>query len=379
MRSPLTVVLVRIFAFGFYRVHSGMLLFSLVTLFVYCLFINVLNQTHFTPEEVVLLNLSVVLAFIESPMVTGLIFLIWLGFTFKSWSYVLGQVKMTEHRFLQYSGAAYSKFNQFKSWMMVQWIISLPLVVYGLFATAVGTILGNYLLPVIIILYVFFLVIVSAAIYVKYSNAPVHVKRKSNLSKLVGHWMKPFFSLFLYHCIEKMKVAFVVTKVLSWGTVFASAHLLHDIKDDLRAASIAVLGVVTIHTVLLYQSYRFERLYLSFSMNFPYRKRKVYLDWSMMYLLITLPECAWFFITFDVATGVTLLFFNLGTGMLFRSVLYTIGADIRKFLYVVFCLFNALFIIILFDLLWVVIPLNLVLSVLLFSRNYYSQRPFVLK
>ncbi|TRX62744.1 hypothetical protein FNH22_01215 [Fulvivirga sp. M361] len=378
MRSPLTVVLVRIFAFGFYRVHSGMLLFSLVTLVVYCLFINVLNQTHFTPEEVVLLNLSVVMAFIESPVVAGLIFLIWLGFTFKSWSYVLGQVKMTEHRFLQYSGTAYSKFNQFKSWMMVQWVISLPLVGYGLFTIVVGTILGNYLLPVIIMLYVLFLVIVSAAIYVKYSNEPVRVKRKSNLSKLVSHWTKPFFSLFLYHCVEKMKVAFMITKVLSWGTIIASAYLLNDVKDDLRTASIAVLGVVTIHTILLYQSYRFERLYLSFSMNFPYRKRKVYLDWGIMYLLMTLPECAWFFITFDMVTGVTLLFFNLGTGMLLRSVLYSIGVDIRKFLYVVFYLFNALFIIILFDLLWVIIPLNLVLSILLFSRNYYSQRPFTL-
>jgi hypothetical protein len=377
MFSSLTTVLIKIFVKGFYRVHSGIFLFLFVTVLMYFCFIEVLNQTHLPPDQIILYNLMLVLTLITSPIMVALVFIVWLGFTVKSWDYITGQLLIPSNQFLFYSSTSFSKVNQFKSWFIAQLTISLPMVGYGLFSFVIGVIFGYYIIPVVILSYVLLLSAVSAFVYVRHANKPININSKLVISRIVSNWGKPFFSLFLYHVFDKLKVTLIVTKLLSYGIIVGSFYLLADVNDNLRVAGIIILGIITTHVILIYQSYRFEESYLSFSRNFPYSRAKIYFNWTATYLLLTLPENVWILSTFDSEISFVLLIFNLGTGMLFRNLLYIVNLNIRKFIYCVFFIFNLFFIIILLKLFWLLIPLNVLISVIMFDRNYYRPKTFI--
>lgn len=377
MFSSLTTVLIKIFVKGFYRVHSCIFLFFFVTVLMYFFFIEVLNQTHLPPDQIVLYNLMLVLTLISSPVMVALVFIVWLGFTVRSWNYITGQMIMPSNQFLFYSSTSLSKVNQFKSWFIAQLTISLPIIAYGLFSFVIGIIFDYYIIPVVILSYVLLLSAVSALIYVRHANKPINLNSKSILSRIVGNWSKPFFSLFLYHVFDKLKVTLIVTKLLSYGIIIGSFYLLADVNDNLRVAGIVILGIVTAHAILIYQSYRFEESYLSFSRNFPYSRAKIYSNWTVTFLLLTLPENIWILSTFDPEISFALVIFNLGTGMLFRNLLYIVTLDMRKFIYWVFFIFNLFFMIILLKLFWLLVPLNIIISIIIFDRTYYRPKNFI--
>jgi hypothetical protein len=377
MFSPLTIVLIKIFVKGFYRVHSGLLLFFFVTVIMCGFFVEVLNQNHLPTSEVVKLNLLIVLTLISSPVVLTLVFAGWVIYTIKSWNYVAAQLLIPSNQFLFYSSTSTNKLDQFKSWFIVQFIIFLPIVGYGLFSLMIGFIFGYYTAPVIILLFILLLSTISAFVYVRQVNSPINVNSKSVFSRVVSGWNKPFFSLFLYHSFDRLKMTLIITKLISYGIIVGGFYLLANVNDELRVASIITLGIVMTHTILLYQSYRFENSHLNFSRNLPFSKTKIYSDWALMYLLLTLPENIWLLARFDIGIGAALVLFNLATGMLIRNLLYFLGLDMRKYLYWVFYLFNLLFVAILLKLVWLLVPLNLLTSLTIFFRNYYVPRFFI--
>jgi hypothetical protein len=373
MFSPLTNILIKIFAKGFYRAHSGLLLFFIVTIITSGFFVEVLNQTHFTSGEVMRFNLLIVLTLINSPVVIILVFAGWFFYTIKSWNYVTSQLLISSNQFLFYSSSSSNRIDQFKSWFVIQFIILLPIIGYGIFSLLVGIIFGHYIAPIIILLFILLLNFVSAIIYVEYLNKQINLDSKPIFSQLISGWVKPLFSLFLYHAFDQLKVTLIVTKFLSFGIIASGLYLLANVNDNLQVASIMTLGIVTAHSILIYQSYRFEISHLSFARNFPFNRAKIYSSWTLTYLLLTLPEMIWLLTKFDIKIGVALLLFNISTGMLFRNLQYLIGLNMKRYLCWVFYLFNFFFIIILLKMIWVLLLVNLITSFLLFNRNYYKQ------
>lgn len=377
MFSPFTRVLIKIFVKGFYRAHSGLLLFFFVTIITCGFFVEVLNQNHLTPSEIIKLNLLIVLTLISSPVVLVLVFVGWFIYAIKSWNYVTAQLLIPGNQFLYYSSTSINRWGQFKSWCIAQLIIFLPIVVYALFSLVIGFFFGYYTAPVVILLFILFLSAISAFIYLRQVNNPIDINSRSVLSRIASDWDKPFFSLFFYHAFDRLKMTLIITKLISYGIIVGGFYLLANVDDELRVGSIITLGVVMAHAILLYHSYRFESSYLSFSLNFPMSKVKIYSDWALMYLLLTLPENIWLLARLDIEIGVALVFYNLGTGMLIRNLLYFLGLDMKKYLYWVFYLFNLLFVAILLKLIWLTVILNLVASFVIFNKNYYQQGPFL--
>ncbi len=375
MVPPLTLVLTKIFVKGFYRVHAGLLLFFFVTLLTYGFFINVLNETHLTPPDRILYNLILVLTLLSSPIMVIVVFVAWFFYTLKSWDYVLGQMATPANEFLYYSSTAMPRRGQAGSWFVVQLLISVPMITYALFSIVVGAVYHYYVVPVLIVLYIVVLSGVSAGVYVYAINRRIKSNKGSWLSGLVRGWNKPFFSLFLYAVMDKMKVAFVVTKLVSALAIIGGFHILSDVREDTRAAGMVTLGFVMAHALLLYQSYRFEHTALRFSLNFPYRKSYVYANWGLTYVLLTLPEILWLFTRFDAGLATGLLIFNVSAGLLLRSMLYRTALDIKKFIYPVFYFFILSFAAIVLKLLWPLVIVTLATSWIIFQKYYYKQIP----
>ncbi|MBC7923449.1 MAG: hypothetical protein H7Z75_20415 [Ferruginibacter sp.] len=371
MFPPFTRILIKIFASGFYRAHSGLLLSLFITVVIYFFFVGVLNQNHFTPDQIIVHNLKLVLTFVSDPIMTGIIFIVWLMYTVKSWQYIAGQLLVANQQFLFYSSTSFNRTKQFKSWFIVQLIVSLPIVGFGLFAVIIGIIFNYQVIPAVIPLYLLLLTSISAFLYVRLMNRLVDGDTQFYARQAVRNWPKPFFSLFLYRIFVNAKLTYGITKLISWLILIYIYDSFADVNGDLRVAGFVILGVVSAHAILIYQSHDFEKNDLSFSRNFPYSRIKLFVNFTGLYFLLLLPESLWLFTTFGLAVATELLLFGLSIALLFRSLLYGFGQSMGNYLRLVFGLFVLLYVMILFGLLWILIPVNLFVAGVVFYRNYY--------
>jgi hypothetical protein len=372
----MTNVLVKIFARGFFKVNSGFLVFLFAALLSYCFFINTAGDIKLlSASDVLYYNFIVLINFVSNPIITILFFIGWLAYTIKSWYYVFGQLYVSHHQFLFYSTLSSSRLHQFRSWFYAQFVISLPFVFYALIAVITGIAFHQYITVVIIILFTFLLISVSALIYVNRMNSLIREKSNSWLFNLSRYWRKPFFSLFIYYIFDRLKLTYMITKALSYLVIICVMFSLADVKHDPRVAGLAILGVVITHSILLYQQHKFELTYLSISRNFPYSISSLYLHYIFTYVLLLLPEVMWLFISFNPITAVELLLLLLSMTMLLHCILYKIGLAMNNYLPWVLGLFLMMFLFILFGWVWLLVPVCFVVSFTMFSLNYYKAEP----
>jgi len=194
MGKPLTNVLLKVFANGFYRVHGGILFFLFLVLFGLV-----------EPAQLLGYHMALMLAFITSPLMMSIVFGIWLLYTFKCWHYIAGQIYGVHQQFLFYSSTSYTKQKQFNSWMVVQVTVSLPVLVYGGLSVGVAVYHHYVLSAFCIAVYLIALIAISAWFYSYLVNHLVDGSKQSVLLRFTKKWKKPYFSLYLYHVFNKLK------------------------------------------------------------------------------------------------------------------------------------------------------------------------------
>jgi hypothetical protein len=358
---PLTDVLLKIFANGFFRVHAGILLF------VFLAMVGIVP-----PQYLIGYHKALMLAMDSSSVVMVVAFVIWLIYAVKSWHYVSGQIFAPGQHFLFYSSNALNRSKQLKSWFWVQAAILSPVISYAFIAVCVGFANHYYLLPVCILLYLIALTYLSAVIYIKQVNKLIDGSSQSILLRLSSKFRKPCFSLYIYHILDKHKVPYLITKALSWLIINGVFYVFADVKTDARVAGIAILAVITAHIVLIFEERKFEENGLSFSRSLPYSRQRLFLNFICVYFFLLIPESIWLFSRFNPLMAAELLLAGLSTAMLFHCLLYWFGLNMDRYLQWILGLFIVLFWIIMFKLLWVLIPLNLGVAYWLFYSNYYK-------
>ncbi|MBE9463588.1 hypothetical protein ACFP1I_11705 [Dyadobacter subterraneus] len=368
----MTRILLKTFAAGFYKVHAGLLLTLFVTLFINFFFTNVLNQTHLNKEQILLNNLKLVLTSVSNPVAMGILFVIWLGYTIKSCQYVSAQLALNQYQFMFYSCNAMSLKKQFLSWFIIQSVISIPILALGFFAMGVGIAFHYFFIPILIPVYQMILLSGSAFYYTRLVNNLTEKKSEPYIPDLIRKFPKPVFSLFLYQIIYRFKLTFAITKVISAIVIIGMYVLFPDNKNDIRIAGISILSVIAAHTVLIYQSNEFERSYLSFCRNFPLSKKKMYLQFVLLYLLLILPEIILFFFLNTPLIAVRISILGLSFALLLRTILYHQNPKMGSYLKKVFGLFIFSALIVMFGGLSFLTVLCVGVSVFIFDRRYYG-------
>lgn len=351
MGKPLTNVLLKVFANGFYRVHGGILFFLFLVLFGLV-----------EPAQLLGYHMALMLAFITSPLMMSIVFGVWLLYTFKCWHYIAGQIYIVHQQFLFYSSTAYSRQKQFNSWLVVQATVSLPVLVYGGLSVGVAVYHHYVLSAFCIAVYLIALIAISAWFYSCLVNHLVDGSKQSVLLRFTKKWKKPYFSLYLYHVFNKLKVNYLVTKFLSYLIINGVFLMFADVSHDQRVAAIAMLAIALAHSILVFEERRFEEVYLIFSKNLPYSKTKLFSSFAAVYALLLIPEAAWLFTRFAPLMAVYLLAFGLGIILLFHCMLYPLGLDMEKYMTRVLILFVVVFWLLMFKLLWLIVPAAFMLS-----------------
>jgi hypothetical protein len=369
-RFPLTHVLFKLFAAGFYRVHAGMLAMLFGTVICYCIFIIPLNETHLDPAQRIIESLFFTLSLLSSPVIMAAVFVAWLVYTYKSWEYVKRQLQLESNLFIFYSVTSFSRRKQFQSWAIVQTVILLPAIGYGLVSFIIGFIFGHYLAPFIVLGYICVLILVSAAIYMRLVNQPAEVT-SSYVLRIARYPAKSLFALFLFHIADQQKMTYLVTKVITLLSICSVVYFFDDVTD-LRAAGIVMLLVGLAHAVLVFQEFRFDQVYLSFVRNFPVSRSGLYAGIIRLYTLLLLPEAIALLVSFPIVTAAWLFLFVAGIVILFRCILLlATPVTMRNYLWRITAVSVVFFIAILFRQMQLVALLNLPVAGILFFKRYY--------
>ncbi len=370
MPLQLIRILVRLFASGFYRVHAGLLAMLYGTVICYCIFIIPLNETHLEPAQRIAESLMFTLSLLSSPVMMAAVFMVWFIYTLKSWQYIRRQLQLESNLFIFYSVTSFSRMRQFQSWAIVQTVILLPALGYALITLIVGIVFGYHLAPFIMLVYILLLIVLSAGIYTRWINQPSPVKA-NYIQYLTRNRAKPLFMLFLYHIADQQKITYLLTKAFALLSIFSLPYFFADI-GDLRAAGIIILLVCLAHVVLVFQEFRFEQVYLGFVRNFPVSRLRLYIHHLLLYMLILFPEGIALFVSLQPSIAALLLFFALGTIMLFRSMLLVVrNTTMRSYLWCITAISVFIFVASLFRKMELIALLYVPLSCIMVYKRYY--------
>lgn len=372
---PLTKILLKIFAYRFYKEHSGLLFFFFVTILNYCFFIKTAGV--YLEQESVFYHLILMMSFITTPLIMLMVFLFFLLYTLKSWQYVARQLQQQNNQFLFYSLTSLTKKDQLIAWFCVQLVISLPFIGYWIFAAVLGIIYHANLIPAITLFYLLSLAVLSSFLYVSWVNRISKTANTSVLIKLSSTWAKPYSSLFIYHVFDQLKIIYLFTKAFSWLIITGLLAVFANQAADMRVSAMIMLAVVTLHSFLIFREQEFKEKYLSFSRNLPFSRFKLFLNFTWVYVFLLLPEALLIFSRFSIIEAVKMLLFGWSLALLFRSIVYITSLKIYRYLLWIFGLFIFLFYMIICGQFWTLLTVSLVSGYFVFYFSYYRVKPVV--
>jgi hypothetical protein len=372
VKRPLTRALLKIFATGFYRQHTGFLLTLFVVVFINFFYTPVLNQTHLTPEEILATALKLVLSSVSEPLGIELLGSLFLLYSWKSWQYVASRLQGVDVQFLYYSSNASPWPRQVQSWALVQLVVCLPLVVISLYAMLVGLAFGYWLIPLLLPVYLLVLLVSSGAYYTRLLNNMMAESIQVNRLAWLRRWPKPLFSLFLYELFDKKRVPYAVTKALSLASITLLWSVFPTSGADSRLFGFLGLCSALTHVVLLYQAQEFEEFYLRFTRNFPLSRWQIIGQQVTLYTVLLLPELLALLILSSFQHGLSGAAVLLSVTLFFRALLGRVGQQLTKYLQLVFGFFLIFLFLLLFGFTnWLIVG-NLVVAGRLFYRYQYT-------
>lgn len=364
----------KIFVDGFYRTHAGMLVFVFVMLISYCLFINTLGTVM--PDQIDFWQFFFTISLVSNPLIMAFYLIASALYAYKSLKYLLNQLILPQQEFLYYSFTSTSKKQQFFYWCVVLAHIFIPVWCYTLYAIMIGIVFGYYLISIGILFFQLLLIIAGAYIILKESNRLIESSKPNWLIRVSRKWNKPVFLLYSFQVFNQFKLAYLLTKLLSWILISSIFMLFSDIEDNARLLMLITSCIVLAHVVLIYQERIFNDRYLSFLPNFPFSKPKVFFSFCLNYLILLLPEICWMATRFGLITSFELAALAFSAILLFRSLLLLNGGQVKGFLIGVFGLFFLFYLFIMFGLGLMLIPINLVMAWAVFKRNYLNDNSF---
>ena len=372
MKRPLIRILHKVITNGFYREHTGFLLFLFVFIFINFFYTNVLNQTHLTSEEITRTALRLAIATVSEPLGVIALFGIFFIYSVKSWQYVAKRLKEVDVQFLFYSSNALSWRQQIQSWSVTQLSIATPIIILGAYAMIVGFAFGYWIVPLSIPIYLVFLIVCSASYYAGLVNSTAVKSSKLNSLIWAKSWPKPLFSLFLYEILANKRMVYVITKLTSIFIITLFVAVFSNAPSGARLFGMIALCVALSHVVLLYNLNEFELSYLRFARNLPYNQWQIYYQQIFLYSLLLLPELIFFLVSGDFMAGLIGVYLTISTILVFRSLLYLIGPRMDHYLRLVFGLFICFLLINLFELTMFLAVGNAVAAWMLLRRYQYQ-------
>lgn len=367
-----TQILYKIFVKGFYKVHSGQLLFLFGTILTYLFYIQVLSDDHISTKETIFYNLSFILTIIGSPILAVLMMAVFLIFTLKSYNYISSQIYQPTNFFLFYSANSLTKSRQLKSWFISQLLISSPILLYVFFSIIVGFVYGYYLLPMLFLCFLLGVSWLCAFLYTHQINTSIKAYNSGFVIKNVKKWKKNLLIILILQVFDKHQITFLLTKLIAIGLAFGLIKILSDINQYALGALIAVIMAIS-NAILIFEIFHFERQYLSFTLNFPTKLSRTFIQWILTIIFLMLPEIIVLKYILDWTIFLNSFFVSISLCVFLKSSLLMISLNMKSFLYKIFILIFVSVILIQFGVSPFLGFIYFMLSSIIFYKKYYRR------
>ena len=243
---------------------------------------------------------SLIIAFLESPIILAGVLLAWVFYTLKCTNYIIQRILEPRQLFL--TTLNHLSNQQVFAWMLfVQVQVFAPVWVYAAIASAVAIHLHHWAQAWIMGFANLVLMIIAARWYsstIRHHGMAAFFGKGTFLERWnpfggIPWWnklVKPVFSFAIFHLIRERKQMLLLTKVFTMLFLYGFIQLYEPYKPDPRPILLCFLLIVGSHSSLILQIRSFEREFLPFLRNLPVKIPVRFVQMLLTYALLFLPE-----------------------------------------------------------------------------------------
>jgi hypothetical protein len=262
----------------------------------------------------------------------------------------------------------------------IHWLL-LPASLYGIFLLIVAIIYGK---PVnALIIFIFFVFVKLSLVYffnrriIRPGEKLYGLVRDLNISR-VGKWSLTGF--LIIHLILKRTLAFFLTKLLSFLSLYVFLVLIPTVDYMDRFVGIAIFITVLSNSLIPYEMFHFFFRKMIFFRNLPIRRSFIYIQLWLTSLILLSPEVIFLFRNFMIFKGPVFLTIHVlaGFSLLFSLFgwLLIFDMDQKKFINLIFWVLVIIVFYLLFDLPAIILLIIfLVSSYSIYYLYFYRYEP----
>lgn len=357
-----TQLLNRVIGIPFYQRNAGFFLFLFIALF------------GIVPgSQLISYHRTLIEAMLESWAFMMVVSFIWLLYGWKCYQFVMNILSEQQQQFLYLTGCLPVN-EQFRSILITQLFIYLPVAVYALIVATTGFISGTPAAAVYVILFHSLICLFSIRLYIRRLRHPDSGKSFFLSSPFHLKITKTYPLFFIWRLLNEMKAIFVVTKLFSVIILLAFLNGFFLDTYDGRVVMLGFMAGLTAHCVMVFEFRKFEESQMLFYRNLPVSMIRRLLNMAVVYSLILLPEWFLFIAAFPerLQPGDIWWLPLFGTGMLllYHSILYKPPMDMERYLQWIFGISAVLFFLVLYHLFLFIIVLLFGAALFFFYRWY---------
>lgn len=287
--NPIARILQSVLVNHFYQMNAGFFAFLFFVLF------GVVKG-----GQLIDYHYSLIIAFLESPVIMAGVILAWILYTLKCSNYIIKRILEPRQLFL--TCLNHLNNRQLFAWMLFTHVqVFAPVWVYAAIATAVAIQLDLWFQAGTIVIANLILILAAARWYtstIRHHGTDAFLGKWGFLSKWAAmtgiswqkRFVKPVFSYAIIHLFRERKQMLFLTKVFTLLFLYGFIQLYEPYKPDPRPILLCFLLIVGSHSALIQQIRAFEREFLPFLRNLPVIIPIRFLHLLAMYALLFLPE-----------------------------------------------------------------------------------------
>jgi len=344
----------------FYMQHAGLLLF------VFYIFFGVVNG-----GELLYYHLSMVRAVLDSRMLLLIVVAIWLLYAGKAFFFFRSQLMKEEMNFL-FLLENFSDWKKRKELLIVQVLVMLPVLFYGIFIFGVAWQEGKSIQAIIVLYFLVLLTTVPVYLVELILN---RTQRKLEWLKWRWRFTERMEFVYVRYIFSNLNFGLAISKIISLVLMFGLLTGFGIDQYDVRLPLLGMLVAAATHSMIVFNVFQFEVHDLEFVKQVPVSFFKRVLPLACTYLFLLLPELILLLRVYLPAENLADLPVIVLFGMLWLTALHAIGyyndAERERFQLVIFLLVGACFFLLLYHLEWIMIAGFCVLIFIGMNRWYF--------
>lgn len=376
VNHPIDRVFYRIFVQSFFKQHAGLFLFLFMLFFSSFFYINYLGKMP--AAESFFWHFILMITVISHQFMVMLFLGLAAFYSIKSMLFVWSVTRQPSSAFLLMSFAALPWTVQWRAWLRMQLGLTAPLWLYAFCCLIVAGIYHHLLYGLVIIFFLLLFTVIIACL-----NCARLLKLKEGVSgQRFIHWRvnsgMQIRLLLINYLLRKELVALVITKVISVTLLLVMRNWSMYEPLTPREWMLAILVISVAHLLISYKAAAFLSAALPIPGNLPIKKLTGFLFPGWSYALLLLPELflllaatSWTFSVYGwiMTLSFLWLFHYLSTGS---------DYSLTRLLKLCFLLLCADYLLILYQLSWVILLFNFLIAYKLFHDQFHlnPQRVF---